>query len=335
MFSTKNGFSHKSGSAWEIFTPAKLNLYLEVVGPRAAGFHPLETLMVPVRIFDQLRWNEHLPETSAPETSTPRLQICNLLANQFSTETQLGNLADNLVLKAVDKLARVAGVEPRGSFQLVKRIPIQAGLGGGSSDAAAALLLANEAWGINYSRQRLSELAADLGSDVPFCLGSGPAICRGRGEQVEPVTGLPRLHFVVVKPPVGLSTPKVFEQLSAKIQMATTQTATERRTASSVQLAALVEALRRGALADAGQRMMNRLESAAGQLSPWIDRLRKVFSQLGCWAHLMTGSGTAYVGVMRSARQARIVARSITGMMFAAKANTGIEVGSVFATSSC
>jgi len=304
-------FPCKVGSAWEIFAPAKLNLCLEVVGPRTEGFHPLETLMVPVRIFDQLRWNDDLPKTRGP-----LLQIRNFLAGSRSTDVSLGDLANNLVLRAVQKLASAAGVEPRGSFELVKRIPIEAGLGGGSSDAAAALLLANEAWKINYSRERLSQLAAALGSDVPFFLGSGPAICRGRGEQVEPVAGLPRLHFVLVKPPVGLSTPKVFEQL-----------AINHRSASEVQRSSsvLVEALRRGALADAGPWMVNCLEAAAEQLSPWIARLRGIFSQLPCWGHFMTGSGTAYVGVMRSACQARAVARSIAGK----------NLGRVFATSTC
>jgi len=308
-------FPCKVGSAWEIFAPAKLNLCLEVVGPRTEGFHPLETLMVPVRIFDQLRWNDDLPKPRGP-----LLQVRNFLSSSPLPDVPLGDLADNLVLRAVQKLASAAGVEPRGSFELVKRIPIEAGLGGGSSDAAAALLLANEAWKINYSRERLSQLAADLGSDVPFFLGSGPAICRGRGEQVEPVAGLPHLHFVLVKPPIGLSTPKVFEQLAIN-----PRSASEVQRSSSARLVSLVESLRRGALPDAGQWMVNRLEAAAEQLSPWIARLRGVFSQLPCWGHFMTGSGTAYVGVMRSARQARIVARSIAGK----------DLGRVFATSTC
>jgi len=324
-------FSCKIGSAWEIFAPAKLNLYLEVVGPRAKGFHPLETLMVPVRIYDQLRWIDY-PTGTAKRSETPgdRLQIENFLASDRSSDSQLEIQADNLVLKAVHKLAQIAGVEPRGSFQLIKRIPIQAGLGGGSSDAAAALLLANKAWKINYSRQRLSQIAAGIGSDVPFFLSSGPAICRGRGEQVDPIAGLPRLHFIIIKPPVGLSTPKVFEQLTVS-----DLSASDLQTASSARLNLLVEALRKGAVANAGQWMLNRLENAAEQLSPWIAQLRGIFSQLGCWGHFMTGSGTAYVGLMRSARQARTVARSIAGMSIAGMPNTRLGMGSVFATSTC
>ncbi len=306
-------FPRKVGSAWEIFTPAKLNLYLEVLGPPVAGFHPLETLMVPVRIFDQLRWTENF-------SSGPKLQIRELLAKGDLLSGLVPTDGKNLVLQATSALARAAGVEPRGVFELVKRIPVQAGLGGGSSDAAAALRLANACWNIHYSPKRLSQLAAGLGSDIPFFLKSEAAICRGRGEQVEPVAGLPRMHFVLVKPPVGLATPEVFGRLERGELMNTEQAAV-----SSARLTLLIEALRRGALAEAGRWMVNRLEPAARQLTPWIARLRSVLAPYGCLGLLMTGSGTTYVAVMWSARQARRIARVLAGM----------NLGNVFATSSC
>ena len=304
-------FPRKARSAWEITAPAKLNLYLEVVGPRAEGFHPLETLMVPVRLFDQLRWTPGRPNLA-------RLRVRNFVAGSAQSTNGtgwelLGSEADNLVLRAADRLAQVAGIEPWGCFELEKRIPIQAGLGGGSSDAAAAFLLANAAWDLNYGRERLSQIAADLGSDVPFFLGSGPAICRGRGEQVEPIAGLPHLHFVIVKPAFGLSTPKVFGALEVS------------RRSSQSRLPELVESLRRGAIAEAGRRMVNCLEGAAERMTPWIAQIRHEFARFGCWGHFMTGSGTAYVGVMRSARHAGRVAKSIAGM----------NLGSVYATSNC
>jgi len=304
-------FPHKVDSAWEIDAPAKLNLYLEVLGPPTEGFHSLETLMVRVRIFDRLRWS-----SNASGLSGCSLQIRNSSASGNSTYGSLTSGSENLVLKAADRLGQVAGVEPHGSFELVKRIPMQAGLGGGSSDAAAALLLANEGWGIGYSRQRLMEIAADIGSDVPYFLSSGAAVCRGRGELIEPVAGLPRLNFVVVKPPIGLSTAEVFSRLEFG--------SCEPRDASPA-IASLLASLRQGAISDAGRWMMNRLEPAAEQLTPWIKRLRQAFSKCGCYAHLMTGSGSAYVGVMRSAKQARRAARQIAGM----------DLGSVFATASC
>ena len=314
-------FPHKVGSAWEVYTPAKLNLYLDVLGSRADGFHELETLLVPVRICDQLRW-----EDSPNPTATPFLRVRDLLEIGSTSTVPLTTGADNLVCRATERLAQAAGMEPRGTFELTKRIPGPAGLGGGSSNAAAALLLANAAWGIGYSRRRLAELAAEVGSDVPFFLNSGAAVCRGRGEIVETVSALPRMHFVVVKPPVSLSTTEVFAQWEQQRDAAAGETdeTVERRSVASG-LGMLVELLRSGALAQAGQWMVNRLESAAAAISPWIDRLRHELAGQSLCGQLMTGSGSACFGLARSATQARRVARLLSGK----------DLGSVFATSSC
>src|SRR5205823_2480704 len=124
-------------------------------------------------------------------------------------EAALGELpqeADNLVTRAMQMLRSQAHVAAGARVQLLKRIPSAAGLGGGSSDAAAALVAANAGWELNWPQAELAALAARLGSDVPFFLGHGPALCRGRGEQIEPVGGLGCLHFVLVRPPAGLST---------------------------------------------------------------------------------------------------------------------------------
>ena len=300
-------FPHKIGSAWEVYAPAKLNLYLDVLGSRTDGFHELETLLVPVRIYDQLRWSDFPGATSGAS-----LRICNLPQEVSPASPPMDAGAENLVWRAAERLAQAAGIEPRGTFELYKRIPVQAGLGGGSSDAAAALVLANAAWGIGYSRQRLAELAADVGCDVPFFLSGGAAVCRGRGELVEKVAGLPRLHFVVVKPPVNLSTAEVFGQWKAN-------------SVAMGGLTTLIELLRGGALAQAARWMVNRLEEAAATLSPWIERVRFELAKQSFCGRLMTGSGSACFGVVRSAWQARRVARLLSGK----------DLGSVFATTSC
>lgn len=305
-------FLHKIGSVWEINTPAKLNLYLDVLGRRADGFHDLETLLVPVRIYDQLRW-----EASSVAAAKPRLRIRHLPQPASNSTESLSAGDDNLICQATLRLAQAAGVEPRGSFELTKRIPMRAGLGGGSSDAAAALLLANAAWGIGYSRRRLAKLAAEVGSDVPFFLGFGPAVCRGRGEMVEAVHGLPPLHFVLVKPPESLSTAEVFEQWGRQRDA--------ERHSTTAGLKKLIELLRSGALAKSGRWMVNRLESAAAAISPWIDRVRAELAGQSFCGQLMTGSGSACFGLARSATQARRAARLLSGK----------EMGTVFVTSSC
>jgi len=301
----------KVGSAGEIDTPAKLNLCLEVQGPRADGFHDLETLMVPVRVYDRIRWSE---------CDNLELQVNQLLTRGCTLAPPLLSCEDNLVLRAARLLAAEAGIQPKGRFDLIKRIPAQAGMGGGSSDAAAALVLANHVWGIGYTLQQLQPLAAQLGSDVPFFLHQGAAVCRGRGELVERVVGLPRLHFVVVKPDAGLSTAKVFRQLAAERSRSN-----EPWQRLPSHLTDLVARLQVGDIAAAGQFMTNRLEAVASGLEPWLVALRATLERVGCLVNFMTGSGSAHVGIVRSASQARCVAQRLKGM----------NLGTVFATATC
>jgi 4-diphosphocytidyl-2-C-methyl-D-erythritol kinase len=321
--------ARRSGLAWEIHAPAKLNLYLDILGRRDDGFHELETLMTPVRIFDRLRWTP--PDPSQPQPFA--------LGYDPATPMELQRAAaadrNNLAWRAFDLLGRVAGIEPTGRVALFKRIPIQAGMGGASSDAAAALTLANAAWGIRYSPARLAELGAELGSDVPFFFAGGAAICRGRGERVAAVGGLPQLNVVVAKPPTGVSTPAAFAALNAPL------VSTGAARDSQARLETLVDSLRSGALARASRLMVNRLEAAAVKLNPWIERLQQAFAGCSTAGRLMTGSGSAYFGIMRSARQARRVARQLS-LQFSRFEEIGAgpspstaPFAMVFATSTC
>jgi 4-diphosphocytidyl-2-C-methyl-D-erythritol kinase len=305
--------ARKSGSAWEVLAPAKLNLYLEVLGRRADGFHELDTLMTPVRIFDRLRW--------APSpTDQPSLFSLHYDPST-ARELQIAAPADasNLAWRAFALLAKTAGIEPTGRVTLAKRIPVQAGMGGASADAAAALVLGNAAWGLNYPRRRLAELAAELGSDVPFFLAGGPAVCRGRGERVVPLDNLPRLNLIIVKPPTGVSTAAAFHRLQAP------PLSPDAAQDSQRPLEVLVDNLQRGRLARAASQMVNRLQDAAFALCPAVERLRDAFARCACLGHQMTGSGSAYFGLASSARQARRVARQLSSW----------NVGTVFATASC
>jgi 4-diphosphocytidyl-2-C-methyl-D-erythritol kinase len=306
-------YVRKVGAAWEIFAPAKLNLYLEVLGRRGDGFHELETLMAPIRLYDLLQWR----------CSEADNQVGFSVAYDPSTSPGLRAAAPidekNLVSRAIKLLARAAGVEPTGHLTLTKRIPVQSGLGGGSSDAAAALVLANAAWKLNYSGSRLASIAAGLGSDVPFFLAGQSAVCRGRGERIEAIESLPKLEIVVVVPPVGLSTATMFSALDAQKPAWTDKIESRRKIES------LVSRLTLGSLSTAAQWMTNRLQAVAASLCPWIEKLGTAFASCGCHAHLLTGSGSAYFGVMRSARHAR---RAV-GVLRAA------NLGTVFASATC
>jgi 4-diphosphocytidyl-2-C-methyl-D-erythritol kinase len=293
-------YVRRSGSVMEVWAPAKLNLFLEVRAKRSDGFHEIVTLMTAVTIFDTL-W--FVPEQrrqldlscgwAAPLRNEQRVRT------PLRQGAALGDLpegADNIVIRALRLLRERAGILAGARVRLVKRIPSAAGLGGASSDAAAALVAANRAWQLGWSRERLGRVAADLGSDVPFFLRPTAAVCRGRGERVDPVPGLGKMHFVVVRPPGGLSTPEVYRHC--------------RPADKEIPIGPLLAALRRGDIARAGLMLVNRLQETAESLSPWIGRLRREFDDTDCVAHQMSGSGTGYFGICRSARHARrVVAR--------------------------
>jgi 4-diphosphocytidyl-2-C-methyl-D-erythritol kinase len=282
--------------------PAKLNLYLEIFGRRSDGFHELEMLMVPVTLDDGLTFTatDPLADGAPGEIQLAVRSSLPVRPPPLQDEIPLG--AANLVVQALSMLRERSGCRFGARVELVKRIPAAAGLGGGSSDAAAALRLANCAWQLHWPKDGLAELAAEIGSDVPFFLSGGPALCRGRGERVDRLYGLPPLYFVIVKPPAGLRTKDVYRAHDA-LELQTSS-------ARSGALDRLTAALASGRWPTSGW-MHNRLQAAAAALSPWVGRLQGVFDRLGCLAHQLSGSGSAYFGVCRHARHARRLANML------------------------
>jgi 4-diphosphocytidyl-2-C-methyl-D-erythritol kinase len=281
------------GSTLAVFAPAKLNLFFEVLAKRPDGFHEVETLVCPISLYDTLY---------VEEDRSDNVQLTCQTGARFGgpNGVELGDVPagpENLVMRAIEKLRTRMGIRRGAALRLVKRIPSEAGLGGGSSDAAAALLAANTVWDLKLTDVQLSEIGAELGSDVPLFFAKGPAICRGRGEIVEPVSWQETLYFVVARPPGGLSTAAVY----GACQPAT-------RPHSSMPL---LDALRQGDLVAAGEQMFNRLGAAAEGLSPWIQQLTLAFAATDCLTHQMTGSGTCCFGLCRSVAHARQVTQTL------------------------
>jgi len=294
-------YIRRSATGVEIWTPAKLNLLLEVQRKRDDGFHEITTLMTAVDVFDTLYFSpapRKQLSLSCHWADSPEKQVAS--ESLGAIDTLLGDLpaeADNIVTRAVQLVRQRAGVELGARLRLVKRIPSAAGMGGASSDAAAALVAANEVWNLGWSIKRLATLAAELGSDVPFFLGPGAGVCRGRGEQIEPITGLGDLYFVVVRPPIGLATPEVYAHC--------------RPSGSDADPGRLIDTLRSGSREVAGTLFVNRLQPAAERLCPMVAQVREAFERLDCLGHQMTGSGTAYFGLCRDRRHARRVATQL------------------------
>ncbi len=280
-----------SAAQWAVDAPAKLNLFFEVLAKRSDGYHEIETLMCPIGLYDTVLFSPNQSgRVDLGCTKSPRLG-----------GKELPSDGRNLVTRAIELLRERTGCRQGAEVRLIKRIPMEAGLGGGSSDAAAALVVASRAWGLSVAPAELRQWAAELGSDVPFFLGCGSAVCRGRGEWVEPAPG-GGLSFVVVRPESGLSTAEVYRHCRPPEQPRSVGPA--------------VAALGRGDAFALGRALFNRLESAAASLSPWIERLHRAFARLDLCGYQMSGSGTAFFGVCRHARHARIVAGRLTAMGF-------------------
>lgn len=296
----------RQGTRVSVCTPAKLNLFLELKNRRTDGYHELDTLMVPINLYDQLvlssrddaQINLHCSWSSAAQSS----------AATFAEA--IPSVEQNLVFKALKRLQSASGCQRGADVLLTKRIPVQAGMGGGSSDAMAALVAGNLAWDLGWSSQRLGALGAELGSDVPFFAAPTLARCTGRGEQVQSLRAPGRMHFVVVKPAWGLSTADVFRQASVPSHPH-----------SSASILAAIATMDLSAI---GKHLFNRLQHAAAVLTPWVDQIHRVMQRLSVLGHQLSGSGTSYFALCRNHRHARHVAGQLRA--------TGL--GQVFAVTS-
>ena len=268
---------------------AKINLYLRVLGKRPDGYHELETIFERIDLADELSF----------ESSPSGIQLtCDAPA------LSCGN--DNLIVKAARLLQRVGNTSSGAAIHLTKRIPIAAGLGGGSSDAASTLLGLNELWQMRLPASRLMELAARLGSDVPFFLYQTPyAIGRGRGERCEPVSSSLMLFAVLAVPDAPLSTKEIYEAWDHQKKQESVLTA------STASITIVAHALRNGSLRELAQGLANDLAPAAIRRCPVIARIHALLRDLGCLGVCLSGSGPSVFGLCTDEQQAQALAGNL------------------------
>lgn len=283
----------RAGQHVEVLAPAKLNLFLEVMARRPDGFHEIETVMAPVALYDGLTVRAEADAAIRLECE----QLAVAAANSTTENQKVPTGPENLIVRALEALRKQAGITSGATVHLTKRIPLAAGMAGGSTDAAAALAAANEAWNLNWPAERLAEVAATLGSDIPFFFARTAALCTGRGERVEPLRELVPLDFVVVAPPAGLSTADVYRNCKP---------AAEPRRARD-----LIVAWKYGDKQAVGRLLHNRLQEPAEHLCDWIARLKAEFDRYDCLGHQMSGSGTSYFALCRDARHARRLSAAV------------------------
>jgi 4-diphosphocytidyl-2-C-methyl-D-erythritol kinase len=265
------------------FAPAKINLYLHVVGKRDDGYHLLDSLVAFADIAD---------EVSARPAASLTLDVEGPFAASLA-----GDSGENLVLRAARLLAGRIGVEPRASLRLVKRLPVASGIGGGSSDAAAALRVLAALWGATLGEAELAELAAGLGADVPVCVAARPAWLGGIGERLEPAPPLPETGILLVNPLRPLPTPAVFKARTGPFS-APGRAATLSGDAGG--LAAFLATRR------------NDLAAAAIGLMPEIALVLDLLAALpGALLARMSGSGATCFALFASAEAAAAAARRL------------------------
>lgn len=268
-----------SESAW-----AKINLYLHVTGRRSDGYHLLDSLVVFADIHDTLE---------GQLSSTLTFDVAGPFAGGLETDGR------NLVLRAVDALRSATGLANGASLRLWKALPVAAGIGGGSADAAAALRLLNRMWGAGLSVAELCEIGETLGADVPACILSKPLRMSGAGEILAPLGPCPDLHLVLVNPGVHVATAGVFAGWKESVQGFSAPGVTPRLLSAADFISDL-----------AGCR--NDLEAAAIDEHPVIGEVLSVLCrQPGCQLARMSGSGATCLGLFDTADAARRARKTI------------------------
>ncbi len=262
------------GPRVQVFAPAKVNLFLEVVNKREDGFHNLISLMTQVSLWDMLEFESAPPGTLTLEVDTQGLDGGD----------------SNLIIKAGKLLCQELGQTPGARIRLTKRIPMEAGLGGGSSNAAAALVGLCALWGYSRTTLQLQTMGAQLGSDVSFFLGGPAALCTGRGEICDPRPAGKPIWLVMVQPDFGLSTKAIYEGLCLA--------------QPSHSPGEFLKAWDSGDFPTLCSTLFNRLEEPALMLRPEIGLWKECLLGLGAGASLMTGSGSVVLGLFLDSKMA-------------------------------
>ncbi len=270
-----------------ITTPAKINLYLEILGRRPDGYHEIRTVFLPL---------PELTDTLALEPGAPGIRLA-------CDNPEVPADGRNLVWKAAERFAAAAGVAPAWSFRLEKRIPASAGLGGGSSDAAVALRILNTLHGNVLPMEVLRALAVRLGADVPLFLDPAPAVGTGIGELLRPLPPVRPLPLVLVNPLFPVAT--VWAYRNAGLVPRPPAPPLEPLLAALADPAAPLEAVAAGSC--------NALEHAVCRKFPVLAILRERLMDLGCLAAHVSGSGGTVYGICPPGRQEEIRARIETG----------------------
>ena len=258
---------------------AKINLTLDVLGKRGDGYHDLQSIMQTISIRDDITL--HLG------TGEPWKLVCD--KDWVPTDER------NLAWKAAKVFFETLGKDPNGlAIEIVKRIPGEAGLGGGSADAGAVLRALNRYYDSPLSVYALCELGAQVGSDVPFCTLCGTAMVEGRGERLRKLPDIPEMFFVVCKPDFSVSTPELYQKLD------------ETAIAHRPDQRAMEAAIAKGDLAEIADKLGNVFEPVVISQHLELNYIKSILNSYGSYGQQMTGSGSAVFGIFDSFEYAAV-----------------------------
>ena len=279
-------------STW-INAPAKINLGLDVVRRREDGYHEVKMIMQSIRLFDRL---------TLKKTRTPGISLTTNL--HFLPVNE-----DNLVYKSARLLMEEFGITEGLSIFLDKRIPVAAGMAGGSTDAAYTLIGINELFKLGLSKDELMKRGVKIGADVPYCIMGGTALSEGIGEILSPVSGMPNCNILIAKPPIDVSTKFVYENLHANEL---------KRHPDIDGLKSYIEASDIYSIAN---KMENVLETVTVKEYPIIEEIKTYMKQNGALNSIMSGSGPTVFGLFDNYEIAKkaydgLLARNITTQVY-------------------
>ena len=271
-----------------IFEPAyaKVNLTLDVLGKRPDGYHDLKSVMQTISLRDDIELDIG--------TGKPWVLRCDKEGIPCDER--------NLAWKAAKVYCDAMNKDPEGlEIRITKRIPSEAGLGGGSADAAAVLRALNRHYGDSLSILALAELGAQVGSDVPFCVVGGTVMCEGRGERLRKLPDMPDCVMVVVKPDFPISTPELYRKIDEKV------------IAHRPDHQAMESALLAGDLSKVGQNLCNVFDPVVTEEHLELNYIKSIFYTYGSIGHIMTGSGSAVFCMVSEFEIAAVICDMLRG----------------------
>ncbi len=271
---------------------AKINLALDVCRRLENGYHEIKTVMQSVNIYDELEFKRR---------RDPDIIL------SVDSRYELGDLGNNLIFRAAKFMKEYYGIRQGIEIHLKKTIPVAAGMAGGSTDAAATMLAMNEMFALKLDKEELMRQGLRLGADIPFCILGGTALAEGVGEKLTPLPAPPRASLLVVKPPIMVSTKRVYETLRVN------------QIAKHPDIDGMTAALEQGDLERVANYLENVMEAVTVKENSIIAEIKTMMTQQGAYNALMSGSGPSVFGIFAKEEEAQAAAKHIRSALKAKK----------------